>query len=809
MRILFCNKYNFPFSGTEVYLFELMALLRARGHEVELFSMADPRGGPSAYSQYRVPAIDFKARAGGAGRVRQAIHAVYSPQARRCLRGMLQDFKPCVAHVRNIYHHLSPSTLWELRAQGVPVLYHINDFKLICPSYNLVRRGQACERCAGRRFWHVVEGGCYAGGLGQSVVLAAEAYAHKWLRTYEKCVHRFLAPSAFVRDKLAENGFPARNIDVLPHFQALPTEPPVSPPGAAPVLYFGRLSPEKGLVDLLHAMAMLPQIPCRIAGSGPQRAELERLSRELGMKNVEFVGQLQGPPLENAIREARFSILPSLAYETLGKTILESYAQSRAVIATDLGSRRELVRDGETGILYPPGNRKELARSIDFLYGQPSLADQMGAQGRELVRDYHSPEKHYQALMGIYGELVRGTAHVPLRRQVKPPNLRIAFIGGRGVGAKYSGIESFYEEAGGRLAEKGHSVTAYCRTYFTPPVSMYSGLQVLRQPTIRTKHLDTFVHTALATLHAMFQRYDVVHYHTLGPALFSFLPRLVGAKTVVTVQGLDWQRKKWGRIASWVLRLGERAAIHLPDSTVVVSRALQSYFEHHHGASPVYIPNGTTLRRKINGDALAQWGLTSDRYILFLGRFSPEKNCDLLIRAYEQLETDAKLVLAGGSSHSDDYAEQLRSHRSERVRVLDWIAGADLEALLTHAMIFVLPSDLEGLSLALLDAMGAGLCVLTSDIPENRELVDGAGFTFRRGNQPDLTRMLELLIGNPEIRRRAGQKAQERIRQQYLWPVIVDQVEREYFRILGWRVTSAKMPDESNVSVTHDNQEVA
>jgi glycosyltransferase involved in cell wall biosynthesis len=779
MRILLCNKYNFPFSGTEVYLFQLMDLLRERGHEVELFSMADPNGVPSSYSQFLVPAVDFKPRARAITRLRQAAHAVYSTQARRCLRHMIREFKPDVAHVRNIYHHLSPSILWELRVLGVPVLYHVNDFKLICPSYNLVRQGSACERCRGRQFWHVVSAGCYAGGLGQSAVLAAEAYVHKWLRTYERCVNRFLAPSEFVRNKLAENGFDPAKIDVLPHFQALPAEMPPDPPHDAPVLYFGRLSAEKGVMDLVHAMASLPEIPCEIAGDGPERADLERTCRELGLRHIRFLGHVEGAQLERTIGRAKFSILPSRAYETLGKTILESYAQARAVIATDLGSRRELVRDGQTGLLYPAGDRQQLACAIKFLCSQPALAARMGAQGREVVRVRHSPEKHYDALMEIYRDLIR-------EKSARPRRLRIAFIGGRGVAAKYSGIESFYEEAGRRLVDKGHSVTAYCRTYFTPPCETFLGMRALRLPTVPTKHLETFLHTALSTLHAMAGRYDIVHYHTLGPALFSFFPRLAGAKTVVSVQGLDWQRRKWGRLAAAVLRLGERAAIHLPNSTVVVSRTLQRYFTERYGRAPVVIPNGTTLRSRVPAHSLTQWTLDPGNYILFLGRFSPEKNCDLLIRAYEQLRTQVKLVLAGGSSHSDEYTRRIRAHQSDHIRILDWVSGPDLEALLTNAMIFVLPSDLEGLSLALLEAMGAGLCALTSDIAENRELVEGAGFTFRSRDVEDLTRMLGLLIRNPEVRARAGREAQERIRRSYLWPTVVEQIEREYFHVLGW-----------------------
>jgi glycosyltransferase involved in cell wall biosynthesis len=245
---------------------------------------------------------------------RKAARALYSREARRKLRAMVKAFRPDVAHVRNVYHHLSPSILWELKALGVPVVYHLNDFKLLCPSYNMVANGHACERCHGGKFWHVVTEGCYSGPPGTAAMLAAEAYLHKWLRTYESCVARFLAPSRFVKDKLMENGWDARKIDVLPHFQKLPAHPAPGPTADAPILYFGRLSSEKGLSDLLRAMRCLPYVSLQIAGEGPQRGDLEKLIKELDLTNVEFVGQVAGPQLDQLIYSSRFTVLPTRAY---------------------------------------------------------------------------------------------------------------------------------------------------------------------------------------------------------------------------------------------------------------------------------------------------------------------------------------------------------------------------------------------------------------------------------------------------------------------------------------------------------------
>ncbi len=789
-----------------------MELMRKQGHEAALFSMSDPRGDPTSYDQHFVPHINFKEKTNWWGKAKHAAHAVYSPDARRRIRAMIADFRPDVAHVRNIYHHLSPSILWELKKQNIPVVYHLNDFKLLCPSYNLVSQGEACEACKNGAFWHVAKAKCYS-GLGARLAFMTEAYVHRWLGTYKKCVDLFLAPSQFVRDKFVEHGWDGTKFEVLPHFQDLHQ---LSVPDGAKghsLLYFGRLSSEKGVDDLLRSMQQVPQMHLIIAGDGPQRGELQHLAGSLGLSNVEFVGQVGRMERDSLIVQSQFTVLPSHAYETLGKTILESYAEGRAVVASDAGSRRELVREGETGLLYRTGDVNQLAAAIRMLGSRPELAEKMGRAGREFVRQRHRPEGHYEKLLALYQRLVarkatRKSVLIPTTEEppwkwrgpraverpkaefaaLQPRKLRVAFIGGRGVISKYSGIETYYEEVGKRLVQMGHEVTVYCRNYFTPARAEHNGMRLVRLPTIRSKHLETVVHTLLSTVHALTRKYDLVHYHALGPALFSFLPGLTGAKTAVTVQGLDWQRRKWGPVASAVLRAGERASVELPSGTMVVSQALQQHYRNVHGVEAFYVPNGGVLREWKEPDKILEWGIEPGKYVLFLGRFSPEKGCHLLVEAFQQIDTDMKLVMAGASSYCDDYSRELLTHASDRIRMLDWVSGDALDELLTNAGIFVLPSDLEGLSLALLDAMGAGLCVLTSDIPENREVVDGAGFTFERGNAADLADRLRFLIANPAVREAVGKAAKNRIREQYQWQKIASDIEKAYFRMLGEKV---------------------
>jgi glycosyltransferase involved in cell wall biosynthesis len=229
----------------------------------------------------------------------------------------------------------------------------------------------------------------------------------------------------------------------------------------------------------------------------------------------------------------------------------------------------------------------------------------------------------------------------------------------------------------------------------------------------------------------------------------------------------------------------------LPNGTMVVSQALQQRYRDLHGVEAFYVPNGGIIRERKEPRKILEWGLDPGNYVLFLGRFSPEKGCHLLVEAFEEIDTGMALVMAGASSYCDDYSRTLRRHASDRIRILDWVCGETLDELLTNAAIFVLPSDLEGLSLALLDAMGAGLCVLTSDVPENREVVEGAGFTFQRGNVQDLAERLRFLIANPAVREAAGRTAKNRIREEYQWQKVASDIERAYFDLLGWKVETA------------------
>jgi glycosyltransferase involved in cell wall biosynthesis len=365
--------------------------------------------------------------------------------------------------------------------------------------------------------------------------------------------------------------------------------------------------------------------------------------------------------------------------------------------------------------------------------------------------------------------------------------MRIAMIGQKGLPATYGGIERHVEEIGKRLVQRGHEVSVFCRLYYTPPDAQDDGLLLLRRPSIHTKHFDTATHVAWSTFEAMARRFDIVHFHALGPSAFAFLPRLTGKRTVVTVHGLDWQREKWGKLAAWVLRQCEGPAAHFPDRTIVVSRTLRKHFREHHKCDAVFIPNGTNLPSPRPAKKLLQLGLTPGKYVLFVGRLVPEKGVHFLCEAFNQIDTDLKLALVGGHSHSQDYVQLLKKYESDRIRMLDYVYGDALEELWSHAYLVAQPSTMEGLSIALLEALSYGRCVLLSDIPENLEVGEDCAVPFRSRDVADLREKLEMLIRHPEVVKQYESKARAHIQAHYSWDKVAENTEAVYRDLLAGR----------------------
>jgi glycosyltransferase involved in cell wall biosynthesis len=353
-------------------------------------------------------------------------------------------------------------------------------------------------------------------------------------------------------------------------------------------------------------------------------------------------------------------------------------------------------------------------------------------------------------------------------------------IGQKGVPATYGGIERHVEELAVRLAAAGRPVRVYCRPHYTPADAALPGVDLVRLPSLNTKHLDAITHVALSSAHSVFADADIVHFHALGPSSLAWVPRLAGKRVVVTVHGLDWRREKWGPFARAFLRSCEWTATRVPHATIVVSRTLRDHFAAQGARRVHWVPNGTPIPPPGPEDPLAAWDVEPGRFVLFVGRIVPEKALHVLLRAHREAVPEWPLVVAGEGHFTDDYVESCRRAAGSAVRFAGSVYGDDLAALQQHAAVVVVPSTLEGLSIALLEAMSYGRAVLASDIPENAELVDGVGELFRTGDPADLGARLAALLASPDRRAEMGARARERIRSEYGWDRVVERTAAVY-----------------------------
>ena len=379
--------------------------------------------------------------------------------------------------------------------------------------------------------------------------------------------------------------------------------------------------------------------------------------------------------------------------------------------------------------------------------------------------------------------------------------VNIAMIGHKRIPSREGGIEIVVDELATRMAAKGHKVIAYNRkghnvagaefdgnVHSANKSFVYNGVRVVPVPTFEAKGLAALTSSFFATLKAIAAKPDVIHYHAEGPCVMLRLAHWAGIRTVATIHGLDWQRAKWGKFASMYLKLGERTAARCADEVIVLSRGVQEYFQRTYGRSTRLIPNGIEPVESVAADLIAKkWGLVKDSYVLFLGRIVPEKGVHYLIDAFKRLDTGKRLVIAGGASDSAEYYESVRKAAGSDPRIVlaGFTQGAELAELYSNAYAYVLPSDLEGMPMSLLEALSYGNCCLTSDIPECADVLRGEdgvmhGVTFREGDVDDLAARLQELLDHPDTVAAFGKDAAAYVTGRYNWDAITRQTLNTY-----------------------------
>lgn len=367
----------------------------------------------------------------------------------------------------------------------------------------------------------------------------------------------------------------------------------------------------------------------------------------------------------------------------------------------------------------------------------------------------------------------------------KKDKFNIVMLGHKRIPSREGGVEIVVEELATRIVSQGHKVVCYNRgghhvsgkEYDCTNLNEYKGVVLKTVLTIDKKGLAAMTSSFFGAMKAAFSKCDVVHFHAEGPCATMWIPKLFGKRCIATIHGLDHQRAKWGKFASWYIMSGERCAVKRADEIIVLSQGVKDYFKETYNRETVFIPNGV-CRPALRGAELIKdkFGLKKDEYILFLGRIVPEKGLRYLIEAYLNVKTGKKLVIAGGASDTDEFLKELKELASgdERILFTGFVQGQALEELYSNAYVYTLPSDLEGMPLSLLEAMSYGNCCLVSDIAECAEVVEDKAVTFEKSNIEDLQKKLQWLCDSEEIVEEYKNTASDFICEKYNWDDVVE-----------------------------------
>lgn len=361
--------------------------------------------------------------------------------------------------------------------------------------------------------------------------------------------------------------------------------------------------------------------------------------------------------------------------------------------------------------------------------------------------------------------------------------MRIAILGTRGIPARYGGFETFAEELGIRLVERGHRVTVYCREPHTEPE--YRGIRRVTLPTLRHKYTDTIVHTFLSTLHVLFHRHDVLLYCNAANAIFTWMPRLMGMPVALNVDGLERNRKKWNRAAKTWYRVSEKLSTWFPNVIVTDARQIQDYYRHTYAAGSVMIPYGAELGKLDSDGQVRALGLEPGRYFLYVSRMEPENNALLVREAFEKVDTGLKLALIGDAPYAQEYIARVRDTRDPRIVMPGAVYGQGYRELGSHCFAYIHATEVGGTHPALIEAMGRGALTLYLDTPENAEVAGEAGIAFTHRNLAE--RMREVLDMSEAERDRLRQLAEARVRERYSWQAVTDAYERMFAELAAGR----------------------
>ncbi len=363
----------------------------------------------------------------------------------------------------------------------------------------------------------------------------------------------------------------------------------------------------------------------------------------------------------------------------------------------------------------------------------------------------------------------------------------IAILGTRGIPAHYGGFETFAEELGVRLVEKGYHVRVYCRKGNTDfQEKFYKGIELIVLPTLRHKYLDTIFHAFLSTIHVLFTDTDIVYYCNAINSVFTLLPRIFGKKTLINVDGLEWKRAKWHPVGKFAYVVSEWLATFFASQIITDSRGIKAYYKEKFKKDTRYISYGAKRVETPNAEEILQsYGLTPRGYLLYVSRLEPENNAHIMIEAYEKIQTDLPLVIVGDAPYAASYIQYLKRTQDKRIKFLGGIYGEHYYALKNNAYLYLHGNEVGGTNPALLQAMVSGNCVVVNGISFNQEVIAEAGVCFAYNKVSDLRERLEHLLQNPQDVEQYRVLARKRAEECYSWEKVVDDYDLFFKELMG------------------------
>ena len=539
-------------------------------------------------------------------------------------------------------------------------------------------------------------------------------------------------------------------------------------------LVVGRFVPENNYETMLREfMASDTKKDLVLVTNVAKTPFYKKMQRELHFEQdprIKFVGTVYDQTLLYMIRKHAFAYFHGHEVGGTNPSLLEALASTSLNLLLNVGFNREVAEESALYWIKEQGNLVQLIQKVEQL-SQKELDEYDQLSGDRIRTNYSwdTIVDQYEGLFLAQSEKSSDRVH------------RIAMIGHKRIPSREGGVEIVVKELAVRMVRRGKQVYAYNRKRKGEKIlDEYEGVHLIETGAINKKGLEAFLYSVNATWHAIFGKYDVIHYHAEGPCAMMWLPHLLKIPTVATIHGLDWQRAKWGGFASWYIRFGERVAAKYADKIIVLSKNVQQYFLDTYGRQTDYIANGIDRMQYREADLITQkLGVKKDEYLLFLGRIVPEKGVHYLLEAFKQIETDKKLVIAGASGQTDEYFDEIKAmmQQDDRVMLAGFVQGPFLEELYSNCCYYVLPSDVEGMAISLLEAMSFGCSCLVSDIKENTEVIGEHAYTFKVGDVADLQLQLEkLLRDESSINTKENKDAVKTyITEKYTWDKTVDE----------------------------------